>query len=116
MNTFQKVSAATNKVVVAAMKVPMLAKLLGRSMVVITYTGRRSGKTFSLPVTPTQKGNELVVGVALPDKKNWWRNFLGDGDRVTVARAGVERVGHAVSSRGDKGQVTVRVTLDNPTS
>lgn len=115
MNTFQKVSAATNKVVVAAMKIPALAKVLGRSMVVITYTGRRSGKTFSLPVTPTQKGNELVVGVALPDKKNWWRNFLGAGDRVTVTRAGVDRPGHAVSTRNDAGQVSVKVTLD-PTS
>ncbi|MFC4602219.1 hypothetical protein [Rhodococcus kronopolitis] len=115
MNTFQKVSAAMNKVVGAAMKVPMLEKLLGRSMVVITYTGRRSGKTFSLPVTPRQKGDELVVGVAMPDKKNWWRNFLGDGDRVTVTRAGTDRPGHAVSTRNDAGQVSVKVTLD-PTS
>ncbi|MFH5207091.1 hypothetical protein ACHIPZ_02475 [Antrihabitans sp. NCIMB 15449] len=112
MNTFQKVAALTNKVVVAVLDLPVIGKLAGKSMTVITYTGRKSGKTFSLPVGFTQKGNVLSIGVAFPEKKNWWRNFQNDGDKLTVALHGVDRTGHAVSRRNDKGQVSVRVTLD----
>ena len=112
MNTFQKAAAATNKIVLAAMNAPVLGSVVGRSMVLITYTGRKSGKTFSLPVSFRQKGNVLLIGVALPDKKNWWRNFLDEGDRVTVKLRGVDHAGHAVSRRNDDGQVSVKVTLE----
>lgn len=93
------------------MSAPVLDKIFGKSMVLITYTGRKSGKTFSLPVAFRQKGNELLIGVAMPDKKNWWRNFLDEGDQVTVKLQGVDRAGHAVSRRNDAGQVSVKVTL-----
>lgn len=101
-----------NKVVLAAMKVPVLDKIAGKSMLLLTYTGRKSGKTFSLPVSFRQKGNDLLIGVAMPDKKNWWRNFLDEGDQVTVNLHGVDRVGYAVSRRNDAGQVSVKVTLE----
>ena len=112
MNTFQKASAAANKLVVAVMRVPVLEKFVGKSMVLITYTGRKSGKTFSLPVAFRQKGNELLIGVAMPDQKNWWRNFQNGGDRVIVKLDGVDRPGHAISRRNDAGQVSVKVTLE----
>ena len=112
MNTFQKVAGAVNKVVVAAMKAPGVDKVAGGSMLMVTYTGRKSGRTFSLPVSYKQRGDELLIGVALPDKKNWWRNFSGEGGPVTVTLHGAERTGHAVSRRNDRGHVSVKVTLD----
>jgi hypothetical protein len=114
VNSFQKVAGAVNKVVVAAMKAPGVDKVAGRSMVLISYTGRKSGKKFSLPVSYKQRDNELLIGVAIPDKKNWWRNFSGEGSPVTVTLNGVERTGHAVSRRNDRGQVSVKVSLDTP--
>ncbi|NMN97184.1 nitroreductase/quinone reductase family protein [Antrihabitans stalactiti] len=116
MNTFQKAAAATNKLVLAAMRAPILGNIAGKSMVLITYTGRKSGKTFSLPVSYRQKGNVLLIGVAMPDQKNWWRNFLDDGGRVTVKLRGVDHAGHAVSRRNDDGQVSVKVTLETAAS
>jgi hypothetical protein len=112
VNTFQKVAAAVNKVVVAAIAIPGLHKLAGGSVVVISYTGRKSGRSFRLPVSYKRTGDTVVVMVALPDKKNWWRNFLGEGGPVTLALPGGDRHGHAVTHRGDSGSVTVTVTLD----
>lgn len=112
MNTFQKVSAGMNKIVGVVMRAPVLDKVVGKSMATVTYVGRKSGKQFSLVVGYRQDGDTLQIGVALPDKKNWWRNFLGQGGPITVALRGVDRTGHAVSNRNEEGQVSVKVALD----
>ena len=48
--------------------------------------------------------------VALPDQKQWWRNFDGDGGELTVLLDEQDRNGHAVAARVGK-QVRVDVTL-----
>ncbi|WP_415973276.1 nitroreductase/quinone reductase family protein [Rhodococcus sp. 077-4] len=113
MNTFQKSAAAFNKVFTVVMKAPVLDRVLGRSMGILTYTGRKSGKKFSLPVAYRRTGDHVKVGVAMPDKKNWWRNFENDGGRVDVDLGGVHHSGRAVATRDDRGRVTVDITLDS---
>ena len=88
----------------------LLSRLVGRAFAIVTYTGRRSGKRVSLPVGYRRRDDELLIGVAMPDAKTWWRNFLGEGGPVTVTLDGRERAGHAVATRDDGG-VTVRVQL-----
>ncbi|WP_324194169.1 nitroreductase/quinone reductase family protein [Nocardia blacklockiae] len=101
-----------NAGVVALTEAPVVGPLLGKSFVTITYVGRKSGKTFSTPVNYRRVGDEYVIGVAMPDKKSWWRNFLGAGGPITLHLGGVDRRGHAVSTRDERGRVTVRVRLD----
>ena len=85
---------------------------LRRSIAVVTYTGRRSGRTFSIPVAYRRRDDENIdIGANLPDAKTWWRNFLGDGAPLSVTLDGVERTGHGVAHRDDKGRVTVSVCL-----
>ncbi|MGK8523922.1 nitroreductase/quinone reductase family protein [Nocardia asteroides] len=103
---------AVNAGVVALLDAPVLGRLLGKGFVVITYVGRRSGRTFSTPVNYWRKGEELVIGVALPDKKTWWRNFLDEGGRITLRLDGTDRRGHAVARRDERGRVFVTVRLD----
>lgn len=51
----------------------------------------------------------------MPDAKQWWRNFLGDGGQLTlVGLDGQDRTGHAVAVRDGRGRVTVSVQLDTP--
>lgn len=112
MNLFQKSAAAMNRFLVEPlMGVPILSRALGRSMTVLTYTGRTSGKTFSLPVMYRRAGEQIIVGVAMPDRKNWWRNFSGEGGPITATLDGTEHTGHAVSRRNAKGQVSVTISL-----
>ena len=96
---------------VAAIATSRFGARLRRSVTLITYTGRRSGRTFSIPVAYRRRGNEIDIAANLPDAKTWWRNFVGDGAPITLTLDGAERAGHAVAHRDDKGRVTVRVRL-----
>jgi len=91
-----------------------LSWLLDRHIVVITYTGRRSGRTFSTPVGYRRVADQILIGVRLPDAKTWWRNFLGEGGPISLRLNGIDRSGHAVARRDDQGRVAVTVTLDPP--
>jgi hypothetical protein len=100
-----------NAPVAALARSPRWSRLVGGNFAIVTYTGRRSGRRISLPVGYRRRGEEIVIGVAMPDAKTWWRNFLGDGDSATVTLNGREHPGHAVASRDKNGAVTVRVQL-----
>ncbi|HEY9304651.1 MAG TPA: nitroreductase/quinone reductase family protein [Mycobacterium sp.] len=101
-----------NTPVAAIAASPRLGARLRRSLTVITYTGRRSGRTFSIPVAYRRRGDEYIdIDANLPDAKTWWRNFVGDGAPISLTLDGTERTGHAVAHRDDKGRVTVEVRL-----
>ena len=106
---------AVNSAAVALINAPVLGRLVGRGLVVIRYTGRRSGRTFDTPVGYRRSGDTITIGVASPDSKSWWRNFLGAGAPITlVGLDGRDRTGHAVANRDPHGRVTVTVQLDQP--
>ena len=100
-----------NAPVAAIANSPRLGARLRRSVTMITYTGRRSGRTFSTPVAYRRRGEEIDIDANLPDAKTWWRNFVGDGAPISLTLDGAERAGHAVAHRDDKGRVTVHVHL-----
>lgn len=112
VNILQKSAAVLNTAVRPMVRAPFLAPILGRSMTVLTYTGRRSGKTVELPVGYSRRGDEVVVGVAMPDRKTWWKNFTGDGAPLSLTLDGGTHTGHAVAERDGEGRVAVRITLD----
>lgn len=91
---------------------PRWGRLVSRHITIVTYTGRRSGRTFSTPVGYRRAADTVTIGVRLPNAKNWWRNFTGDGGPLSLELDGADRSGHAVARRDDKGRVTVTVRLD----
>ncbi|ORA19866.1 nitroreductase/quinone reductase family protein [Mycobacterium arosiense] len=86
-------------------------KLINRNITMLTYTGRRSGRTFSIPVSYRRCGNDIVIGVGMPEAKTWWRNFLNTGGPLSLHLDGADRAGHAVAKQDEKGRVTVTVRL-----
>ncbi|WP_227980984.1 hypothetical protein [Nocardia spumae] len=100
-----------NSVVVTLTRTPVLGPLMRKGFVEISYVGRRSGNSFTTPVNYRRSGDSILIGVAMPDRKKWWRNFTGDGGPVTLHLPGGDRSGHAVATRDDRGRVTVRVSL-----
>jgi len=71
---FSFVNGVMNPPIRAILRTP-LRFLLDGSLIALTYTGRRSGRRFSLVTMYAKFGNELIVLVAQPEKKKWWRNF-----------------------------------------
>ncbi len=98
----------------ALLHAPGLGRFVGRGIVVISYTGRRSGRRFTLPVAYRRVGAELTVNVEFPDVKGWWRNFTGDGGAILLRLDGADRTGHAVARRDGPRRVIVTVRLDEP--
>jgi hypothetical protein len=103
---------AVNALAVSLINAPVLGRVIGQGLVVVRYTGRRSGKTVEMPVGYLGRGNVVTINVAAPDGKNWWRNFLGDGAELTLLNfRGADRTGHAIATRSPKGRVKVTVRL-----
>jgi F420H(2)-dependent quinone reductase len=111
MTLVQRLNAVMNAAVRPLVASPRGGRLVGRWMTVITYTGRRSGRSFSIPVGYAGRGDDLTIAVGLPDQKRWWRNFLGAGAPISVRLNGLDRAGHAVVNRDASGRVTVAVRL-----
>lgn len=101
-----------NTPVAAIATSPRFGVGLQRSVTVITYTGRRSGRTFTIPVAYRRNGESIEIAANMPDAKTWWRNFLGDGAPVKLRLDGADRTGHAVAHRDEDGRVTVSVRID----
>ncbi|MGY2080129.1 nitroreductase/quinone reductase family protein [Modestobacter sp. SYSU DS0657] len=57
----------------------------------LTYTGRRTGRRYEIPVMAAAAGDDLVVVAGDPAGKTWWRNFGPEPTDVQVCVASVEQ-------------------------
>jgi hypothetical protein len=89
----------------------LIGPFVNRYLTVISYTGRRSGRTFSTPVGYRRSGDTVAIRVMMADSKNWWRNFTGDGGPLTLDLPGGPVTGHAVARRLRRNRVDVTVAL-----
>jgi hypothetical protein len=86
--------------------------LLSGSLAVITYTGRRSGREYTI-VTGYRRTNQGIrVGVGWPETKVWWRNFSDAAGPVRVRVGDAEYVGTAVTEGDEQVGVHVDISLD----
>jgi hypothetical protein len=99
-----------NPIIRAVLRSP-LHPLLSRQLALITVTGRRSGRTFTIPVGYQQDGSRVTVGVGWPQRKRWWRN-LRQGGRVGLRLRGRDLHGEAVARGDETSGVTVEIQLD----
>lgn len=112
MNILQTLAGQTNRVVAPLLRTPVVGGLLRRSMTELTYTGRRSGRTYRLIVAYRRRGpDEIVVGVAMADRKSWWRNFYPEPGPILVHLDGLARPGTAVATRTAAG-TGVRIQME----
>jgi deazaflavin-dependent oxidoreductase (nitroreductase family) len=66
-------------------------RLLSGSVLLLAYTGRRSGVRRQLPAMYAVLNDRFVLVAGQPDTKTWWRNFAGDNRPVTVTVTGGRR-------------------------
>ena len=75
---------------------------VGRSiggMAVVTFRGRRSGRTLATPVECVQGHGHVFIYVGQPDQKQWWRNVKAN-PQVTIDVQGQRVPGVATVHRG----------------
>jgi deazaflavin-dependent oxidoreductase (nitroreductase family) len=83
---------------------------MSRSMMLLTYTGRRSGRTFTIPVQYVREGDEIVVIPGRPQEKTWWRN-LTDGGPVRLRVAGRDLEGTATAVTDDRADAEAGIRM-----
>ncbi len=81
-----------NAVTSLVLRTPGLQRLVGRSTALLTFTGRRSGRVYTTPLSYARVGDRVVL--TCHPSRTWWRN-LGDQPAVELRLAGRARPGTA---------------------
>ncbi|UUY04077.1 nitroreductase family deazaflavin-dependent oxidoreductase [Svornostia abyssi] len=76
-------------------------RLVSGALLLLTVTGRRSGRRFTFPVMYARDGADILVFVGMHAQKQWWRNLRGGADVVARVR-GDEQIWHAELLEGDR--------------
>jgi hypothetical protein len=63
-----------NRLVSALLRGP-LHRVASGGLMILRWTGRSSGKSFSVPVGYQRHHGDIVVLLSKPYDKNWWKNF-----------------------------------------
>lgn len=74
--------------------------MFSKAYLLITFTGRKSGKSYTTPVGYSRRGDELTIFT----HARWWKNLTG-GAPVTLHIDGRERQGIATPVAEDKQAV-----------
>ena len=74
--------------------------MVSNTVLLITFTGRKSGKTYTTPVDYSQDSDQVTIFT----HANWWKN-LRSGSRVTLRIRGRELQGLAEPVAEDKQAV-----------
>ncbi len=75
-------------------------KMMSAAVLLITYRGRKSGKTYTLPANYVQVGETVFIIPGMPEQKTWWRNLRG-GAAVTLTLDGSPVNGSALVLQGE---------------
>jgi len=79
--------------------------IVSKTVLLITFTGRKSGKTYTTPVSYSQDGDQVYIFT----HADWWKNLRG-GTPVTLRIRGREFQGLAEPVAEDKQAVAAGLT------
>lgn len=84
--------------------------LLSRTLMLLTFRGRRSGRSYTVPVQYAREGSTVIVYAGSSAGKTWWRN-LAAGAEVTLRIKGRDLEGHAVAVLNDPEAATAGLRI-----
>ena len=89
-----------NPLVLLLLRSPLHAAMSNSTML-LTFTGHKSGRTYTTPVNYVREGDELLVVGARGH--SWWKNLRGDAV-VSVRVRGREMRGEAEAFEGEAAE------------
>jgi hypothetical protein len=110
---FRTMNRTINPVLGRVLRSPVHRLASGR-LALITYTGRKSGREYTIPTFYRDRGDEVTIAVGWPDRKVWWRNLTGEGGPVRLVVRGRELQGHAIATRDPGRDALVRIRVESP--
>jgi hypothetical protein len=101
----------TNSVVRTILRSP-LHRLLSRRLAIVTYVGRRSRETYTLPVMYARHADTYYVRVLRPRRKRrqqrWWPNFSTRQPARLLVGGKIHQVAGEALSVGHPGHARAR--------
>lgn len=88
---------AANSLMGLMLRTPGLQRIVGKSTALLTFTGRKTGRRITTPLSYVRDGERIVV--TGHRTRNWWRN-LRENPEVVVRLAGKNRSGVATILEG----------------
>jgi hypothetical protein len=110
---FVIVNRAVNPCVRALLRSPAHG-LVSSHLALLTVTGRKSGRTYTIPVGYERHGDVVSIHIDWPERKRWWRN-LREPAPVELRLAGERLTGTGVARGDERSGVSVEVRLDGDT-
>jgi deazaflavin-dependent oxidoreductase (nitroreductase family) len=107
MGTFSKMM---NKIPAAVLRSP-LHPLMSKKYLLLSFTGRKSGKKYTTPMSYIREADSLLMTTDSP----WWKNLRGEAT-VTVRVEGHEHegIGEAVTQHAEVVRVLGRLLDAQP--
>ncbi len=91
-----------NPVVRTMLRSP-LHPLLSRWLLVVAYIGRRSRRTYSVPVQYASAGDDVYVFPGVAERKRWWRNLRGGAQvRLRLRGRELQATADVLTPEGDR--------------
>ncbi|MGE5335039.1 MAG: nitroreductase/quinone reductase family protein [Nitrososphaerota archaeon] len=86
--------------------------VMSQRLLLITFTGRKTGRRFTTPISYLREGNVLTLGVG----GSWWKN-LRDGGQIQVRLRGRKRTGvtEVVTDEASMYEAYQVILAHNPT-
>jgi deazaflavin-dependent oxidoreductase (nitroreductase family) len=94
-----KPPAWANSLMRWALTTPGIQAMVGQGVALLTFTGRKTGKTYTIPVS-YHRGEETVT-VVTKRVRQWWRNFE-TAHEVELRLAGRKYTGKAEAMTGEE--------------
>ena len=100
----------------AVLRSPAHGALSGR-LLVLSYRGRRSGRTFRIPLRYAETADGAFVAVAVrPERKLWWRSFREAADATLTVRGRAVAVRGALAAGGARDEALAAYVARYPRS
>lgn len=110
-NLFRRIQAIFNPLSKTILRSP-LHRVMSKKLLLITFTGRKSGKRFTTPISYVQQGDTLLLAVG----GSWWKNLRG-GTTVWVRLQGKLRTAttEVVTDEEVMSEIYQIILAQNPT-
>lgn len=103
--------APLNRVVVGLLRSP-LHPVASKGLMVLGWSGRKSGRRFTIPVGYQRDGDDIVVLLSKPAEKSWWKNFRTPWPaRLHVQGRTLEATGRWIAPDSDAFYTPIETTL-----
>ncbi len=72
-NSSGNVPGWLNSMMKLFLKTPLLQNTIGKQIALLSFTGRRSGKRYTIPITYERRDSSVMM--LTKKTRSWWRNF-----------------------------------------